>query len=122
FSGGVRQCGGGAEGMELTGSREALRQAADEARAAGATIGLVPTMGDLHRGHASLIERARRECGLVAVSIFVNPLQFDVTADLEAYPRGLDRDRATAEALGCDLLFVPDEGEMFPDGPPQVTV
>jgi pantoate--beta-alanine ligase len=108
--------------MDLISSRDAFRQAVDESRTAGATVGLVPTMGDLHRGHASLIERARRECGFVAVSIFVNPLQFDGAADLDAYPRRLETDRATAEGLECDVLFAPDEIEMYPDGPPQVTV
>jgi pantoate--beta-alanine ligase len=108
--------------MELTGSREAFRSLLETAREGGATIGLVPTMGDLHRGHASLIQRARRECGLVAVSIFVNPLQFERPEDLEAYPRRLTKDRVTAEGLGTDVLFAPEEAEMYPDGPPQVTV
>src|SRR6185503_14943412 len=103
-------------------SREAFRSLLETAREGGATVGLVPTMGDLHRGHASLIQRARRECGLVAVSIFVNPLQFDRPEDLEAYPRRLAKDRVTAEGLGTDVLFAPEEAEMYPDGPPQVTV
>src|SRR5207249_1728763 len=88
--------------------------ALDAARQAGRDVGLVPTMGDLHEGHASLIRRARGECGFVAVSIFVNPLQFDSEADLAAYPRSLDRDRATAEGLGCDLVFGPTARQ--PDG------
>jgi pantoate--beta-alanine ligase len=108
--------------MEVISSRRRFRQVVDEARAEGQTVGLVPTMGDLHRGHASLIERARRECGFVAVSVFVNPLQFDSNADLGAYPRRLANDRATAEALGCDAMFAPDEAEMYPEGSPQVTI
>src|SRR5204862_4885878 len=80
------------------------------------------TMGDLHRGHASLIERARRECEFVTISVFVNPLQFDSKADLDAYPRRLANDRATAEAFGCDALFAPDEAEMYPRGALEVTI
>jgi pantoate--beta-alanine ligase len=108
--------------MDVISSRRPFRQALDQARTEGKTVGLVPTMGDLHRGHASLIERARRECGFVAVSVFVNPLQFDSKADLDAYPRRLANDRATAEALGCDAVFAPDEAEMYPQGRPEVTV
>lgn len=108
--------------MEVTAAPDRFRQAMDDARAAGATAGFVPTMGDLHRGHASLIERARRECGFVSVSVFVNPLQFDSRADLDAYPRGLEKDRAAAEALGCDVLFAPSEDAMYPGGRPEVTV
>jgi pantoate--beta-alanine ligase len=108
--------------MEVISSRWRFRQALDEARTRGSTAGLVPTMGDLHRGHASLIERSRRECGFVAVSVFVNPLQFDSKADLDAYPRRLAKDQATAEALGCDALFAPEEAEMYPQGRPEVTV
>jgi pantoate--beta-alanine ligase len=103
-------------------SRRRFRQALDQARTEGKTVGLVPTMGDLHRGHASLIERARRECGFAAVSVFVNPLQFDSKADLDAYPRRLANDRATAEAMGCDAVFAPDEAEMYPQGRPEVTL
>jgi pantoate--beta-alanine ligase len=108
--------------MEVISSRRRFRQALDEARRQGGMVGLVPTMGDLHRGHASLIERAHRECGFVATSVFVNPLQFDSRADLDAYPRRLAKDRATAEALGCDALFAPDEAEMYPQGRPEVTI
>jgi pantoate--beta-alanine ligase len=108
--------------MEVISSRRRLREALDDARREGKIVGLVPTMGDLHRGHASLIERARRECGFVAASVFVNPLQFDSKADLDAYPRRLANDRATAEALGCHAVFAPDEAEMYPGGRPQVTV
>lgn len=103
-------------------SRRGFREALEEARKDGKTVGLVPTMGDFHRGHASLIERARRECGFVAVSVFVNPLQFDSKADLDAYPRRLANDRATAEALGCDVVFAPEVAEMYPQGSPDVTV
>ena len=108
--------------MELIPTRDGFREALDLARSAGRSVGFVPTMGDLHRGHASLIERARRERDLVAISVFVNPMQFDSRADLDAYPRRLEKDRATAEALGCDVMFVPSEDEMYPSGRPDVTV
>src|SRR5205823_12581441 len=92
------------------------------ARLKGNVVGFVPTMGDLHAGHQSLIRRARAERGFLVVSIFVNPLQFDSPADLAAYPRALDRDRATAEALGCDLLFAPPDDELYHGGRPEVTI
>ena len=91
-------------------------------RASGATVGLVPTMGAMHAGHGSLISRARSERDRVVVSIFVNPLQFDRDADLAAYPRDEERDLATCERLGADVVFAPSAEEMYPAGEPQVTV
>ncbi len=91
-----------------------LRAALDAARAAGRTVGFVPTMGYLHDGHASLMRQARGETGVVVTSIFVNPLQFGPSEDLAAYPRDLERDTALAEAAGVDLLFVPEVAEMYP--------
>jgi pantoate--beta-alanine ligase len=108
--------------VEVITGRTELREACERARAGGASVGFVPTMGDLHDGHASLIERARRDDGFVAVSIFVNPLQFESAADLVAYPRRLERDRAVAERLGVDVVFAPSEAEMYPHGEPEVTV
>src|SRR4051812_48581879 len=84
-------------------------------------IGLVPTMGALHNGHASLIETARSQCDCVVVSIFVNPLQFDRKDDLDRYPRTLDSDVALCEKLGVDLIFAPSAIEMYPK-PPLCTV
>jgi pantoate--beta-alanine ligase len=81
------------------------------------TIGLVPTMGALHAGHARLIEEARRECDFVVVSIFVNPLQFDRQDDLDRYPRTLQSDLAFCERLNVDLVFAPSAGEMYPAAP-----
>ena len=81
-----------------------------------ASVGLVPTMGALHRGHAALIERARGENSVVVVSVFVNPLQFGAAEDLSRYPRDLERDRAVARAAGADLIFHPDAGTMYPPG------
>nr|WP_310582747.1 pantoate--beta-alanine ligase [Deinococcus sp.] len=81
-----------------------------------AGVGLVPTMGALHQGHAALIERARGENSVVVVSVFVNPLQFRAGEDLSRYPRDLERDRAVARAAGADLIFHPDAGIMYPPG------
>jgi pantoate--beta-alanine ligase len=96
--------------------------AADHARAAGRTVGLVPTMGFFHDGHLSLMRRARADRDVVAVSIFVNPLQFGPNEDFASYPRDVDRDLALAEAEGIDLVFAPPGEEMYPEGPPRVTV
>jgi pantoate--beta-alanine ligase len=94
---------------------DAFRKELDAARAAGRTVGFVPTMGYLHEGHASLIRRAAAECDVVAVSVFVNPLQFAPTEDLGAYPRDLERDVALAEACGAQLVFAPSNEEMYPE-------
>ena len=93
-----------------------VRQAIAARRTRG-PVGLVPTMGALHAGHASLIERARRDCRTVVVSVFVNPLQFDRPDDLAAYPRTLDADLETCRRLGVDVMFVPDAAEMYPQPP-----
>lgn len=77
-------------------------------------VGLVPTMGALHAGHAELVKNARRECGLVVVSIFVNPLQFDNQDDLARYPRTLDADLALCRELGVDIVFAPSATEVYP--------
>jgi len=87
-------------------------------RAAGRRIGLVPTMGYLHAGHASLIRQARQECDLVVVSVFVNPTQFGPGEDYDRYPRDLDRDRAVCESEGADAIFAPPADEMYPAGAP----
>jgi pantoate--beta-alanine ligase len=80
-------------------------------------VGLVPTMGFLHEGHLSLIEAARKENDSVVVSIFINPLQFDESGDLESYPRDPDRDTALVSSAGADVLFLPDVAAMFPTEP-----
>jgi pantoate--beta-alanine ligase len=91
-----------------------IRQAL-EGRPEGA-LGLVPTMGALHEGHAALFRAARRECASVVASVFVNPAQFGDPADLAAYPRDEARDADLARAEGVDLLFAPGEQEMYPPG------
>ncbi len=98
-----------------------IRLRVAEARAAGQTIGLVPTMGALHAGHGALIERARRETGCVAVSIFVNPIQFDRKEDFDAYRIDLGADLDYCSSLGADLVFAPSAAEMYP-APPAVFV
>ncbi len=91
-----------------------LRAELQAARQAGHSVGLVPTMGALHEGHLSLIRRAREQCEIVVVSIFVNPSQFDRQADLERYPRQESRDAALAREAGADLLFAPSVEEVYP--------
>ena len=108
--------------MKVLRTIAAVRAAHGVARDAGQTIGLVPTMGFLHTGHASLMHAARRDTDLVTATIFVNPLQFAPTEDLASYPRDLERDTELAAAAGVDVLFVPDATEMFPDGEMQTTV
>src|SRR5680860_130958 len=93
-----------------------LRQLSDDARRAGRTVGLVPTMGCFHAGHESLMHVARTECDLLVTTIFVNPLQFGADEDLDAYPRHVERDAGRAAAAGVDVLFVPSTDEMYPGG------
>ncbi|MBW3536144.1 MAG: pantoate--beta-alanine ligase [Actinobacteria bacterium] len=103
-------------------SVEGFRKALQAERSAGRKVGLVPTMGYLHDGHASLIRRAAAECDVVAVTVFVNPLQFSASEDLGSYPRDLDRDRRIAGEAGAHHLFVPAQEEMWPQGAPTTTV
>jgi pantoate--beta-alanine ligase len=93
-----------------------LRAALVPARRAGQTIGLVPTMGFLHDGHASLLRAARAECDVVVMSLFVNPTQFGPNEDLDRYPRDEERDLRLAGAAGVDIVFAPTVDEMYPDG------
>jgi pantoate--beta-alanine ligase len=92
-----------------------LRAAVAQARAAGNVVGLVPTMGALHAGHAKLIEAARAECGFVIVTIFVNPTQFGPKEDFARYPRQLEADREVCAAAGADLIFAPPPALMYPE-------
>lgn len=95
---------------------ETIRQAVLAARTAGKSVGLVPTMGALHEGHLSLLERARTECDVSVVTIFVNPTQFGPTEDFRKYPRDLDRDVAMLGRGGCDLVFAPTDAAMYAPG------
>jgi pantoate--beta-alanine ligase len=108
--------------VELTPSAATFQKMLDAARAADLSVGLVPTMGSLHAGHLSLIEAAREQCEVVAVSIFVNPLQFGPSEDFAAYPRDLEGDAGKASAAGADCVFAPDAAGMFPGGPPATRV
>jgi pantoate--beta-alanine ligase len=98
-----------------------MRARLARATKSGERIGFVPTMGALHRGHGSLIERARGECDCLVASIFVNPLQFDRQDDLDRYPRTVDSDLELCSTLGVNVAFVPDAAEMYPS-PPRCTV
>lgn len=93
-----------------------LRRIVGDWRAAGASIGLVPTMGALHEGHLTLVRTAAERCARTVVSLFVNPTQFNDPADLERYPRREAEDAAVLSRAGANLLFAPTVNEMYPDG------
>jgi pantoate--beta-alanine ligase len=102
--------------MRIVRTVEELRSELAPARREGRSIGLVPTMGALHAGHLSLLTRAREQCDVVVVSLFVNPAQFNERADLERYPRDERRDAEHAAAAGADVLFAPSVEEVYPAG------
>ncbi|NVK29435.1 MAG: pantoate--beta-alanine ligase [Gammaproteobacteria bacterium] len=97
-------------------SRAAMMQYVSEQRAAGKVIGFVPTMGNLHQGHLSLMSRARELADIVIVSIYVNPMQFDQEADLQTYPRTLQEDLEKLVSMQVDGVFLPDDKVLYPDG------
>lgn len=101
--------------MEIIRTVSRLSEAVDAARAKGCSIGLVPTMGALHAGHRSLVERARAENDIVVVSVFVNPTQFNNADDLRTYPRTEEADTALLEACGVDYAFIPSVSEIYPE-------
>jgi pantoate--beta-alanine ligase len=102
--------------MKIVRPKTQLREALEPSRRRGARIGLVPTMGYFHDGHLSLMRRARADCDVVAVSLFVNPTQFGEGEDLAAYPRDEARDADLAAREGVDLLWIPDAEQMYPEG------
>ncbi len=102
-------------------SQARLEASLGSARAAGRRIALVPTMGNLHQGHLSLVRQARACGDVVVVTIFVNPFQFGPDEDFSTYPRTLDADTAALAALDVDVLYLPGEHEVYPRGPRQST-
>jgi pantoate--beta-alanine ligase len=102
--------------MRIVRTKLELRDALAEPRRSGLRIGLVPTMGYFHDGHLSLMRRARTDCDLVVVSLFVNPTQFGTGEDLDSYPRDERRDVESAEREGVDLLWAPSPEEVYPEG------
>ncbi|MSR22474.1 MAG: pantoate--beta-alanine ligase [Gemmatimonadetes bacterium] len=108
--------------MAIARTREELSAELDGLARAGASVALVPTMGALHEGHLSLVDRAHTLADAVVVSIFVNPLQFGLGEDLSRYPRELSRDVELAASRGVRLVFAPGDGDMYPEGAPIVRV
>jgi pantoate--beta-alanine ligase len=102
--------------MKTVRTKAELREALSDPRREGKRIGLVPTMGYFHDGHLSLMRRAREDCDVVVVSLFVNPTQFGPTEDLDAYPRDEDSDTHLASLEGVDVLWMPTTEELYPDG------
>lgn len=101
--------------MQVIKTKNQLREILNRERSKGRSIGLVPTMGALHQGHISLIERCVQENDFCVCSIFVNPTQFNDKKDLVKYPRQPEKDAAMLQKAGCNLLFTPDEQEMYPE-------
>jgi len=108
--------------VEVIRQRTPFRQACEVVRVQGSEVGFVATMGAFHDGHRSLMARAREDRSFVAISIYVNPLQFGPDEDQAAYPRDLDRDLGMAENEGVDVAFVPSDEEMYPGRGQEITV
>ncbi len=100
--------------MKVLSTTKEIRAYLEQKKADGKTIGFVPTMGALHKGHLELMLRAKKENDLLVVSIFVNPVQFNNADDLKNYPRTLEEDTKKLESVNCDVLFVPNVDEMYP--------
>lgn len=102
--------------MQVISTTDALREHLGEWRHSGEHVALVPTMGNLHSGHLSLVKLAREHAERVVVSVFVNPTQFENSADFESFPRALERDKRMLDRLNTDMMFVPDMETMYPFG------
>jgi pantoate--beta-alanine ligase len=102
--------------MEIINRRQRMASIARKLRRENKTVGFVPTMGALHEGHFSLVREARQRCGVVVVSIFINPAQFNDKADLDKYPRDLTTDAARLADFEVDYVYAPETAEVFPDG------
>lgn len=102
--------------MQIASTIQQVRDQVKAWRKEGLTVGLVPTMGYLHEGHASLMKQSVAQCDRTVVSVFVNPTQFGPGEDLESYPRDFDRDSALCQEMGVDLIFHPEVSEMYADG------
>lgn len=100
--------------MLTTGSSQEVGKQVEQEKKNGKTIGFVPTMGALHKGHISLVEQCRKECDYTVVSVFVNPTQFNDKEDYKRYPRVPEEDSMMLEQAGCDLVFMPAEQEIYP--------
>jgi len=108
--------------VEVVATRERFRRATSKARSEGAQLGLVPTMGSLHEGHISLLRAAGSDCDVVAMTIFVNPIQFSSAEDLARYPSNLEQDLELARVAGVGLVFAPSVSEMYPSGAPETRI
>ena len=101
--------------MKIIKTIEEMKIYSEEQRQNGKVIGFVPTMGYLHEGHISLLERSKKECDITILSIFVNPTQFAPNEDLNKYPRDLERDTELAILTGVNAVFLPEVKEMYPE-------
>src|SRR5271156_372854 len=102
--------------MRVVKTVKQLRQILDEVRRKGRKIGFFPTMGYFHEGHLSLMRRAKKECDICVVSIYVNPKQFGPKEDLKTYPRDIKRDAKMMEKENVDILFIPSDNVVYPNG------
>ena len=103
--------------MQVVKKINSLNQILEKSRTRNKSIGFVPTMGALHAGHLSLVKLAQKDCDIVVCSIFINPTQFNDSSDLENYPSNIEEDILLLEEQSCDILFIPNVQEMYPQGP-----